>query len=109
MERPTALEVIRIALVSYVENCSGEGTEETQEIEEAWQSINETFYYAIWYDSEYTSIGLNYTDPIKVKDELLEAQKRFLKSEYIETLREKSLDEICIELGYTLERNSTPV
>lgn len=109
MNRPTALEVIRMALASYIEDCAGEGSEEAQQIEEAWQTINETYYYAIWYDSEYITIGLNYTDPAKVKEELLEAQKRFLNEEYIESLREKSLDEICQELGYTLERNSNPV
>ncbi len=40
MKKDVALEVIRIALAGYIENCSGEGTEETLEIEEAWKVIN---------------------------------------------------------------------
>lgn len=39
MKKETALEIIRMALSSYIEDCSGEGTEETEQIEEAWKVI----------------------------------------------------------------------
>lgn len=40
MNEATALEVIRTALSSYIENCSGVRTPETKEIEKAWKVIS---------------------------------------------------------------------
>lgn len=40
MDEKIALEVIRTALTSYIENCSGVRTPETKEIEKAWKVIS---------------------------------------------------------------------
>lgn len=45
MKKHVALEVIRTALASYIENCSGEKTPETREIEKAWKVINKDDHY----------------------------------------------------------------
>jgi len=39
MNKEIALEILRTALVSYIEDSSGDGTEETKEIERAFKFI----------------------------------------------------------------------
>jgi hypothetical protein len=39
MKKFNAFQIIATALVSYIEDCSGQGTEETERIEEAWNEL----------------------------------------------------------------------
>lgn len=42
MSKEEAIQVVQTALVSYVQDCSGHGTEETNELEQAWELIKDS-------------------------------------------------------------------
>jgi hypothetical protein len=44
MDKFTALEVVRTALASYIQDCSGNGTEETKQIEAAYQVVKKAIF-----------------------------------------------------------------
>lgn len=39
MDKEKAMEILYRSLVAYIEDCAGQGSEEAQEIDEAWDVI----------------------------------------------------------------------
>lgn len=111
-----ALEILEVSLIAYVDDCAGRETEEAKQIDKAFQTIKDKlaengqlFYYAVWDGTDYLHSGLNYTDPDAVKSSLIELNEPHLSDEYVEKLKDMTLDEVCSQFGYRLERNARPV
>jgi len=90
----SAVETIHSSLVSYIEDCAGHGTEETEEIEKAWDVIKSKLLEKKGENKPVTGdMILNWHGSDHSIEELAETMAQILNGEYsIEGARQDVLD-----------------